>query len=154
MDRIFLPFGPDAAFYGISLASGCLCFCAALSGQTKTAFQKWALSIPFTLLFGLLLSATSFSVRLVNQMIPGYGNLSAGGGFALMFSLLFLSFAQGAAILLSAALSGSHVNRFPRLRFAVQDILLPAICLGILAAVFYLERTMPSYHSIYVSVYG
>ncbi len=64
--------------------SGLLCFCVLVSESAKAALKKWALSIPFTVIFWLALAATDFEVRLTNTLYPGYGSLSAGGGLALV----------------------------------------------------------------------
>ncbi len=134
--------------------SGLLCFCVLVSESAKAALKKWALSIPFTVIFWLALAVTDFEVRLTNTLYPGYGSLSAGGGLALVMNLGFFGVAQGAAILLAVCVSGEGYTRRQRLRFVIQNILLPTICIAIFAVVVYLEFTMPTWDAIYRAVYS
>lgn len=152
--KAWCPFDSSIAAYILPAFSSLLCFCALISESMKTALKKWAFSIPFTLMFWLILSVTDFSVRLTNTLYPGYGRLSAGGGFALMMDFGILSLSQGMANLLAVGAGGMLTGRFQRLRFVIQDVLLPVISMVIFLLVLYLELTMPTTAAIYRSVYG
>lgn len=137
----------------LPIVSGLLCFGVLVSESTKVALKKWTLSVPFTLVFWLVLAITDFPVRLTNMLYPGYGTISAGGGFAQMVDLWVLSISQGFANLLAVGISSAVGNKFPKVRFVVQDIVLPVICIAIILVVLYLELTMPPVEAIYQSVY-
>ena len=150
--RAFLPLPSD--FCALPLASVPLCFFAALSESGTDAAKKWGLSLPFTVGFWILLGLTDFDLRLFNTLHPGYGNLPAGGGFAILFQIPVYFFLQGVAILLAASLSCGVVRRLGWFRFLIQDVLLPAVCGLLLAAIVWLELTMPSWESFYQLAYG
>lgn len=145
----------EAWLFLLSLAGGLLSFCALLSGSTKTALKKWALSIPFTAAFCLFLAHTDFQLRLLNTVLPGYGRLSGGGGFSSFLYLVIFLGVQGLANLLAASFSAEAAAGWVRKPLAVmRAAVVPAICAAILLAVLYLELTMPSWEAIYYSVYG
>lgn len=99
-----------------------------------------------------ILAATNFDVRLTNKLLPGYGKLSAGAGFAFIVEFGFFTIAQGIANLLAIACSNPlNSEKLQKLRFIVQDIILPIICIIIFLIVVYLEFTMPTWKSIYQS---
>ncbi len=85
---------PFANIYVQSTASALLCFCVLFSNSSKTALKKWSCSIPFTLIFYFVLAATNFDVRLINRLLPGYGHLSAGAGFAFIIEFGLFTIAQ------------------------------------------------------------
>lgn len=143
---------PFANIYVQSTASALLCFCVLFSNSSKTALKKWSCSIPFTLIFYFVLAATNFDVRLINRLLPGYGHLSAGAGFAFIIEFGLFTIAQGIANLLAIACSNPlNSEKLQKLRFIVQDIILPIICIIIFLIVVYLEFTMPTWKSIYQS---
>ncbi len=146
----------SSASIGILLVFGILTtFFVLFSDSPKTALKKWGCSIPITLIFWFILRETNFYVRLLNTLIPGYGRPSAGAGFAFAAKFVAFTLARGIAILFavlaSCPINGKHLQR---LRFAVQDIILPIICVVVLIAVLYLEFTMPSWDVIYSEVYS
>jgi len=147
-------FDSRIAVYILSAFSSLLCFCVLISENKKISLKKWVFSIPFTLIFWFILSATDFSVRLTNTLYPGYGRLTAGCGFALLVDFGILSISQGIADLLAIGASNIIINQFQRLRFVIQDIVLPSICMIIFLVVLYLEFTMPAMTTIYQSVYS
>lgn len=151
--KAWFPFDRSIAAYLLPAFSSLFCFCALISENIKTALKKWAFSIPFTLAFWFILSVTDFSVRLTNTLYPGYGRLSAGGGFSLMVDFGILSVSQGFADLLAVSASGMAIHQFQRLRFVIQDIILPIISIIIFLVVLYLELAMPAVAVIYQSVY-
>ena len=143
---------PFADLYVQPIVSALLCFCVLFSDSAKTALKKWGCSIPFTLIFWFILAATNFDVRLTNKLLPGYGKLSAGAGFAFIVEFGFFTIAQGIANLLAIACSNPlNSEKLQKLRFIVQDIILPIICIIIFLIVVYLEFTMPTWKSIYQS---
>lgn len=144
---------PLAGFCVQALFGALLCFCALFSSSPKAAWKKWCRSIPITLLFWLFLAVTNFDVRLTNRLVPGYGNLSAGAGFALIVKFAVFTAAQGIADLLAIVCSRPLSGRLQRLRSVTQNVLLPVICALVAFAVLYLELTMPSWESIYCSLY-
>ncbi|MDY3281799.1 hypothetical protein [Dysosmobacter sp.] len=129
----FCPLSGSSSLLLLSALSAAACFCLLLSGSMKACLRKWLLSLPCTVLLDLLLAATNFPVRLTNLLYPGYGRLSAGGGFAMMVSFLVLTAAQGLALL--------------------QGRIIPLICLVILLLMGYLELTMPTWAQICQQVY-
>lgn len=146
----------SSASIGILLVFGILTtFFVLFSDSPKTALKKWGCSIPITLIFWFILGETHFYVRLLNTLLPGYGRPSAGAGFGLLIKFVSFTVARGISILLaiisSCQINGKHLQR---LRFAVQDIILPIICVLVLIAVLYLEFTMPSWDVIYSEVYS
>lgn len=146
---------PFANIYVQPTVSALLCFCVLFSDSTKTALKKWGYSIPVTLIFGFVLAATNFDVRLINKLFPGYGRLLAGAGFASMVEFGFFTIAQGIANLLSIVCSTPLRNsKLQKLWSIVQNIILPTICISIIFTVLYLELTMPTWTEIYYSVYG
>lgn len=146
---------PSANIYVQSTVSALLCFCVLFSDSAKTALKKWRCSIPFTLIFWFVLAATNFDVRLTNKLLPGYGHLSAGAGFAFIMEFGFFTIAQGIANLLaivcSNPLSGGELQKMWSI---LQNVILPTICIIIIFIVLYLELTMPTWTEIYYSVYG
>ncbi|MCI5583902.1 MAG: hypothetical protein MR357_09320, partial [Anaeroplasma sp.] len=106
----FCPLSGSSSILLLSALSAAACFCLLLSGSMKACLRKWLLSLPCTVLLYLLLAITDFPVRLTNLLYPGYGRLSAGGGFAMMVSFVVLTAAQGLALLLALALSGGAVK--------------------------------------------
>ena len=146
---------PFANIYVQATVSALLCFCVLFSDSTKTALKKWSCSIPVTLIFWFVLAATNFEIRLTNKLLPGYGHLSAGAGFAAIVEFGFFTIAQGVANLLAIACSNLLSNgKLQKLRSIVQEIILPIICIIIILIVLYLELTMPTWEEIYYSVYG
>ena len=99
---------PFANIYVQAIVSALLCFCVLFSNSSKTALKKWSCSIPFTLIFYFVLAATNFDVRLINRLLPGYGHLSAGAGFAFIIEFGLFTIAQGIANLLAIACSNPH----------------------------------------------
>ncbi len=141
---------PFADVFVQSTVSALLCFCVLFSDSAKTAWKKWALSLPFTVIFWGVLAVTDLDVRLINWMIPGYGRLSGGAGFAFIVDLGCFTMMQGVACLLAVGCSGTwNGNKLQKLRFVVQDIVLPAICVIVLFTVSYFELTLPAYRSDY-----
>ena len=146
---------PFADLYVQPIVSALLCFCVLFSDSAKTALKKWGCSIPFTLIFWFILAATNFDVRLTNKLLPGYGKLSAGAGFAFIVEFGFFTIAQGTANLLAITCSNSlSNNKLQKLIAIVQTIILPIICIIIIFVVLYLELTMPTWAETYYSVYG
>ena len=145
---------PFANIYIQSFVSALLCFCVLFSDSAKTALKKWGCSIPFSLIFWLVLAATNFNVRLTNKLLPGYGSLSAGAGFAFMVEFGLFTIAQGVANLLAVVCSNPlHGRKLQKLRFIIQDVILPVICIIIFFIVVHLELTLPTWEAIYQSTY-
>ena len=146
---------PFANIYVQSTASALLCFCVLFSNSSKTALKKWSCSIPFTLIFYFVLAATNFDVRLINRLLPGYGHLSAGAGFAFIIEFGLFTIAQGIANLLAIACSNPlNAGGLQKMCSIIQIVILPIVCIIIVFAVLYLELTMPTWKEIYYSVYG
>lgn len=144
-----------ANIYVQSTASALLCFCVLFSNSSKTALKKWSCSIPFTLIFYFVLAATNFDVRLINRLLPGYGHLSAGAGFAFIIEFGLFTIAQGIANLLAIACSNPlNAGGLQKMCSIIQIVILPIVCIIIVFAVLYLELTMPTWKEIYYSVYG
>lgn len=146
----------SSASIGILFIFGILTtFFVLFSDSPKNALKKWGCSIPITLIFWFILGETHFYVRLLNTVLPGYGRPSAGAGLGLLMKFVSFTVARGISILLaiisSCPINGRHLQR---LLFVVQDIILPIICVVVLIAVLYLEFTMPSWYTIYYSVYS
>ena len=155
--EMLFPLGPgvrEQLAACLPAVSGVLCFCVLVSGSAKTALIKWALSIPVTLAFGLLLYYTDFLFRMVNTIEPGYGRLPAGSGFALIIHFVLFTAAQAAANVLAVFISRPMGHRLQKPRFIVQGILLPAICIMIFSVVLYLELTMPTRETLYQWAYS
>ena len=130
-------------------------FCVLFSNSSKTALKKWSCSIPFTLIFYFVLAATNFDVRLINRLLPGYGHLSAGAGFAFIIEFGLFTIAQGIANLLAIACSNPlNAGGLQKMCSIIQIVILPIVCIIIVFAVLYLELTMPTWKEIYYSVYG
>lgn len=145
-----------SASMGILFAFGAITsFCVLFSDSPKTALKKWGCSIPITLIFWFILGETHFYVRLLNKLIPGYGRPSAGAGFSFLVNFVSFTIARGISILL-AIISSCPINnkKLQTLRFAVQDVIFPLICVIIFIVVLYLEFTMPSWYAIYSEVYS
>lgn len=134
--------------------SALLSFCVILSRSASIAIKKWLFSVPSTLALWLFFYYTNFSVRMTNTLYPRYGRISAGGGFAFMVTLMTFGFALIVGNILATLLSEVLNNRMPKIRAAIQNVILPVICLLILLAVIYFELTMPSWETIMQSVYG
>lgn len=138
-------------FNSINLAvfSGIICFLVNLSVSHKAAMKKWGLSCLITIAFWAFLSISNFNVRLVNMMYPGYGRISAGGGFAFFFDFIVFSMADGIGCLLAMVFSGIYGSTTPKPLEVIKDFVLPVICGGILLMVFCLTFIMPSWDSVY-----
>ena len=146
---------PFANIYVQAIVSALLCFCVLFSNSSKTALKKWSCSIPFTLIFYFVLAATNFDVRLINRLLPGYGHLSAGAGFAFIIEFGLFTIAQGIANLLAIACSNPlNAGGLQKMCSIIQIVILPIVCIIIVFAVLYLELTMPTWKEIYYSVYG
>lgn len=145
---------PFASIYALSAFGAFLCFCVLFSDSGKAAWKTWGFSVPLTLIFWYILTATDFHVRLTNQLSPGYGALSADAGFAFILRFGFFTVAQGLANLLAVACSAPLNGKLQTLRFVVQRVILPTICASIAFVILYLELTMPTWQEIYYAVYG
>ena len=105
--------------------------------------------------FYFVLAATNFDVRLINRLLPGYGHLSAGAGFAFIIEFGLFTIAQGIANLLAIACSNPlNAGGLQKMCSIIQIVILPIVCIIIVFAVLYLELTMPTWKEIYYSVYG
>ena len=106
-------------------------------------------------IFYFVLAATNFDVRLINRLLPGYGHLSAGAGFAFIIEFGLFTIAQGIANLLAIACSNPlNAGGLQKMCSIIQIVILPIVCIIIVFAVLYLELTMPTWKEIYYSVYG
>lgn len=114
------------------------------------ALVKWFFSLPVTAVLWFYSVKTEFYMRSLNWVFPGYGEPSAGGGFAamlLLFSILFFDiFAVLVGCICSAVIKPSGCKRFFPL---VQKILCPIICGIILAVFLLLSIAMPRYVHVY-----
>ena len=54
----------------------------------RNIFYQWLISLPAGIVTFFVYRETNFIYYWINRIIPGYGNLSAGGGFALSFYLV------------------------------------------------------------------
>lgn len=154
----WFPFDTDAhyrlSFYLLPMLSAFFSFCTLLSDDENTTWKVWFRSILFTFAFYLLFYFSDFSVRLLNLVYPGYGRPSGGSSFAAMVEFFGLSISCGLADILAVALSGTLSPRMIKFLSPIRRIVLPLICALLVLLVFYLELTMPSWESIYLSVYG
>lgn len=115
-------------------------------------FIKWAISLPLSYFVINYFWKTNYAVRSLNWMFPGYGKMSAGGGFALGVMTVGFVIAclvsMGIAFFLSAASLGVKTEKI-----AVFEKI--QLCVGCLLSVFIialtvtLERKFPSYESIF-----
>lgn len=71
------------------------------SESHRYAFYKWLISLPVGIITFLIYRETNFLYYWLNRIIPGYGNLSAGGGFALLFFMVFYLLSFLIAIIIS-----------------------------------------------------
>lgn len=61
------------------------------SESYRNAFYKWLISLPACILTFLVYRKINFLYYWLNKITPGYGNLTAGGGFALLlFMMLYI----------------------------------------------------------------
>ena len=141
------------ALFVLSALSGLMCFFVLVSADTKTALIKWGLSVPFSLLFWLFLNQTHFTLRLINTLYPGYGELEAGAGFAMLAELFIFSAAQALANLQAVCLSVAPKDQYRWLCGPIRKYVAPALCIIIWSVILYLEYTMPSYETISQYIY-
>lgn len=115
-------------------------------------FIKWVISLPLSYLVINYFWKTNYAVRSLNWMFPGYGKMSAGGGFA--FGVITVGFviacfiSMGIAFFLSAAslnVKAEKVAVFEKIQLGL-GVLLSVFIIALTVA---LERKFPSYESIF-----
>ncbi len=123
---------------------------AVLFGSTAgQSVLKWVFSLPVTFLIWFCSIRTHFYIRSLNWMIPGYGEQSAGGGFASSF-LILLQAVFCFVTFFTAIVCSNTVNNEKKRKFikAIQNVICPVICVVIVLLVVFLEKSFPSYNSI------
>lgn len=112
---------------------------AAVGRDSRTAFIKWAVSVPFAYLVIQYFRRTDYAIRSLNWLYPGYGRQSAGGAFAALFNMLALS-----VLCLPGIIAGANAK--PEVHKRLQKIQ-PAVIISadiiITSAVLILESRFP-----------
>lgn len=142
--------GPGAA--ALLAVSGALSFLALWSERMREVFLKELCAVPFSVLWLQLVG--DFSVRMTNLQSPGYGRMSAGGGFGLFISGLLFFAGWLAAFLVALTTAGAGAERAETARRAVRRVVLPILAVAVLGAVLYLDASMPTWAEIWQAVYG
>ncbi len=160
MSLLFVPVA--CLFYCLSLEVAIVASCisaifmgiACASDRVGTALKKWGISILFTILLCLWLGPGDFLIRMVNVVDPGYGRLSAGSGFGLIFLAAAAVVSHGLALVMALTSSipqyESDIGEPSKARLFIQDYILPVVCGVILIAVIYFEITAPDWRSYYM----
>ena len=81
------------------------------SESHRYAFYKWLISLPVGIITFLVYRETNFLYYWLNRIIPGYGNLTAGGGFALLFFIMFYLLGFLAAIIISFYITSQKMKK-------------------------------------------
>lgn len=125
-----------------------------ISGHFVYYFIKWVISLPLSYLIINYFWITNYAVRSLNWMFPGYGKMSAGGGFALgvitVGFVIACFISMGIAFFLSAASLGvkaENIAVFEKIQLGLGVLL----SVFIIALTVTLERKFPSYESIFLA---
>jgi hypothetical protein len=81
------------------------------SESHRYAFYKWLISLPVGIITFLVYRKTNFLYYWLNRIIPGYGNLTAGGGFALLFFMMFYLLSFLIAIIISFYITSKKMKK-------------------------------------------
>lgn len=75
------------------------------------AFFKWVISLPIGIVTFFVYRKTDFLYYWLNRIIPDYGNLSAGGGFALLCFGIFYLMSFSIAIIISFCITSEKMKK-------------------------------------------
>ncbi|QUH20350.1 hypothetical protein [Alkaliphilus sp. B6464] len=75
------------------------------------AFYKWLISLPVGIITFLVYRETDFVYYWLNKIMRGYGNLSAGGSFALLFYMIFYLLSFLIAIITSVYFTNQRIKK-------------------------------------------
>jgi hypothetical protein len=75
------------------------------------AFYKWLISLPSGIITFLVYRETNFLYYWLNRILPEYGNLTAGGGFALLFFMMFYLLSFFIAITISFYITSKKLKK-------------------------------------------
>lgn len=110
---------------------------------------KWGISLPVSYLLFLYFWKTNYAVRALNWIFEGYGNMSAGGGFAFLFYLGVFCVFYAISVLLSVCwvypIKALNYNKLRKLQLCVG----PAVGITVIAVTLILESRFPTYSSIF-----
>lgn len=81
------------------------------SESHRLSFYKWLISLPAGIITLLVYRKTNFIYYWLNRIIPGYGNLSAGGGFALLCLGIFYLLSFFIAIIISFCITSQKMKQ-------------------------------------------
>ncbi|HEX3040177.1 MAG TPA: hypothetical protein VHP54_07790 [Caproiciproducens sp.] len=81
------------------------------AGSYRSIFYEWLISLPAAFITFLIYEQLNFVYYWLNQAIPGYGNLSAGAGFSVLFYLFLFCLCFPAAIIVAAVLTKRNRRR-------------------------------------------
>lgn len=81
------------------------------SESHRLALYKWLVSLPAGIITFLIYRQTNFLYYWLNKISPGYGNLSAGGGFALLFYMIFYLLSFLIAIVITLCITSQRAKK-------------------------------------------
>jgi len=81
------------------------------ANRRRHVFYKWLISLPAAIAVFFCYRQSSFLYDWINKIQPGYGNLSAGGGFAATVCLLIDCVCFSIAVGVALALTARRQNR-------------------------------------------
>ncbi len=77
----------------------------------RNILYKWLISIPMGIITFFIYREINFIYYWINRIWPGYGNLSAGGGFAVLFYLAIFCLCFVIAIVIAILLTKRNLKR-------------------------------------------
>lgn len=79
--------------------------------RCRDILYQWLISLPAGVITFFIYRQTDFIYYWINKISPGYGNLSAGGGFALSFYLVLFCLCFVVAILTAVSLTKKNLEK-------------------------------------------
>jgi hypothetical protein len=86
------------------------------SNSHRNALYKWLISLPAGIITLLAYRETNFIYYWLNKAIPGYGDLSAGGGFALLLYIVFYIMSFSIAVIISFCITSQNIKKMPKVK--------------------------------------
>lgn len=138
--------------YNIELVALLICsvmtFFIMLSDSVKHAGYKWLLSLPFSLIWIMYIRASQFNIRILNWLIPEFGEPNFGtlglSAITLMIYAFMTLFALGIGLAMCDFVSDIRSETVYRFILTVKKIC-SIVCVVIAAAILLLSIGMPAY---------
>ncbi len=144
-DLLSIAISSSYALYPILIICSIFAGIAIYSDTKKEALLKWMFSIPINIFFMFFIWGNQFQLRALNWN-DDYGDISAGGGFAMMLLIFGALITNSFAMLIGTLFS--HEIKCDSLKhkiYITQKYILTIFCVILTLAIFFIDNIMPQY---------